>query len=90
MARILHWTSVSLVLMSIITGTESGSLPESVDATEVLGRHASYAVLLLTVMFVRLAWRLTNINPVRSYTLHPYHKGVAMSVHWTIYIVIIT
>jgi len=88
-ARVLHWSSVALLLGVVVLGTQLADIPDEPDAPQVLSRHVSLGLLLLGVMVARFVWRLCNPNPVLSYALHDIHKRGAISVHWFIYAVVI-
>lgn len=84
-ARLLHWTSVALVLMSVMLGAELQALAADEANRELVARHASFGLLLLAVMMMRFGWRLQNFNPVRSYTINGFQKRAAISLHWFLY-----
>lgn len=84
-ARALHWTSVALMLMSIMLGAELQAMTPADDKTLTIARHASYGLLLMAVLVLRYAWRLANLNPVLSYTLPAWQRRSAISLHWFLY-----
>lgn len=89
-ARLLHWTSVVLLLTPIVTSSALERLDDGPEKLALIRQHASWGLLLLLVMVMRLTWRIRNPNPVRSYTIREWQKTAAVFLHWTIYLVIIT
>lgn len=88
--RILHWTSVTLLVTLILTadgfdGVEKGPLRDT-----LVSQHASWGLLFILVMTSRVYWRVSNHNPVRSYSIANWQKFAAITLHWSIYIVVIT
>ena len=88
--RILHWTSVALLLTLILTANDFDDLEQGVERAELIRTHASWGLLFLLVMSLRLYWRLSNINPVNSYSIHGWQKFSAKFLHWSIYFIVIS
>lgn len=88
-ARILHWSSVALLLGTVVLGTRLTDASDDSETLQVLSQHVSLGLLLLGAMVARFVWRLQNPNPVLSYALHDIHKRCAIAVHWFIYAVVI-
>jgi len=89
-ARVLHWSSVAMLLTIIVVAsqlTEQTSVPEKLV---LISQHASLGMLLLILMLTRLRWRHLNLNPIHSYSIQPWQKLLAISLHRSIYIIIIT
>lgn len=89
-ARGLHWTSVTLVLLSVLFGTEIAALAEDEESSAALAKHSSFGLALLAVMLSRFAWRMKNHNPILSYTIAPWQKRSAMSLHWFLYALVVS
>ena len=88
--RILHWTSVTLLVTLIRTADGFQDLEAGNTRTLLVRQHASWGVLFILVMFMRVGWRLSNLNPVRSYSIRHWQKFSAVFLHWSIYLVVIT
>lgn len=88
-ARTLHWTSVALVATLFIDITGLDVPPKSLNREAVVDFHVAVGLVLMAVMLARLAWRLTNPNPLDSYGLSPRHRTFAVSVHRTVYVVVL-
>lgn len=88
--QILHWTSVTLLVILIVTAGKFEGIQESPDKTGLIMQHASWGLLFLLVMLLRVYWRITNLNPVRSYHIPDWQKFAAIFLHRMIYVVVIT
>jgi cytochrome b561 len=74
----------------IITANRFEGLQQDSDKTDLIMQHASWGILLLLLMFLRLYWRITNLNPVHSYNIADWQKFSAILIHRLIYFVVIT
>lgn len=88
-ARILHWTSVALLLTLIVVASQFSDLTHGPEKLALISSHSSIGILLLILMIARLTWRNLNPNPIRSYSIRPWQKLVAISLHRSIYVIII-
>ena len=88
--RFLHWLSVALLVAMIVTALPFEEMEPGPEKTELIRRHASYGLIFLLVMGLRVYWRLTNVNPVLSYSIRNWQKVCAVFLHRTIYFVVIT
>ena len=84
-ARVLHWTSVVLLVTAFIYGDQSAGLEDGAEKSSAIAQHISYGLLLLAIMLSRFAWRQHNHNPVESYRIARWQKFTALGVHWFIY-----
>ena len=88
-ARTLHWTSVALVLASVVIATQAGAMEDGPEKTVALTQHSALGLAILAVMLTRLYWRIVNANPVESYTLPRWQKVMAMSLHRGLYCLVL-
>lgn len=88
-ARVLHWTSVTLLVVLIITADQFEELSDSPEKVELIRQHASYGLIFLFIMMLRAYWRNTNHNPVNSYSIQTWQKFAARWLHRSIYFVVI-
>lgn len=89
-ARILHWTSVAMLLTIIVVASEFTDKANGPEKLELISRHSSIGLMLLVLMMARLIWRNLNPNPIHSYSIQPWQKLMAVSLHRSIYVIIIT
>jgi cytochrome b561 len=87
--RLLHWSSVALLVTLILTAAEFEDLDASPDKLRLIHQHASYGFIFLFLMSLRLFWRCTNYNPVYSYNIQSWQKFGAHFLHWGIYVIVI-
>lgn len=88
-ARILHWTSVAMLLTIIVVASQLTDIAPGPKRLGLISQHASIGIMLLILMITRLTWRQLNPNPIYSYSIKPWQKLVAISLHRSIYIIII-
>ena len=88
-ARTLHWTSVTLLVLAVYTSTVLGDLEDGPERLAVIAEHVSYGLALLILMLARFYWRQVNHNPLLSYSIHNIQKRAAISVHWFVYAAVI-
>ena len=88
--RALHWTSVTLLVVLILTGDGFADLEASEHRSSLVATHVSWGLLFLLVMLARVYWRISNHNPVQSYSIRKWQKYSARSLHLTIYFVVIS
>ena len=89
LARVLHWSSVGLILVCVIYGTSIEVPPPGEDEAAQIARHSSFGLLFLAVMLMRFGWRLANPNPVLSYEIAAWQQRAAISLHWFIYALVV-
>jgi cytochrome b561 len=89
-ARILHWSSVAMLLTIIVVASQFSDLAPGPERLALISSHSSIGILLLMLMTARLTWRNLNANPIHSYSIKTWQKLLAISLHRAIYIIIIT
>lgn len=89
-ARMLHWSSVAMLLTIIVVASQFKDQAPGPEKFELISRHSSLGIMLLMLMIARLTWRNLNPNPIHSYHIKTWQKLLAISLHRSIYIIIIT
>jgi cytochrome b561 len=89
-ARILHWTSVALLLSLVVVASQFEEMLASPEKLKLTILHSSIGFIFFLVMLTRLTWRKLNHNPIKSYSIKNWQKITAISLHRSIYIVLIT
>lgn len=89
-ARLLHWSSVALLLSVLYLAGQIEVELEVIQRLELIDQHSLMGLCLLLLMLLRFGWRQLNINPVESYSLHPLQKMAAITLHRGIYALLIT
>ena len=57
---------------------------------ELIKRHNSWGLMFLLVMSLRVYWRITNENPIVSYSIRNWQTFAARFLHLSIYVVVFT
>ena len=87
-ARLLHWTSVLLVL-ALFVGISGLDVPPKLYArADYVDTHVALGWTLLVVMILRLSWRLTNANPLLGWRMRRAQRAVALTLHRGMYVVV--
>jgi cytochrome b561 len=89
-ARHLHWTTVALIAAQVPLGgamSYRGNVLNLWDAltNALYSWHKLIGVVILLLVIVRLAYRLTRGAPSDEPTLEPWQKLVSHATHWAIY-----
>jgi cytochrome b561 len=84
-ARVLHWVAAALVLLQI----PGGLLIANFEMGPIYNLHKSAGILILGVMIVRLAWRVTHRAPPLPADIPATQRLAARAVHWTLYAFVI-
>lgn len=88
-ARMLHWASVAMLLTIIVVASQFADQAPGPEKQALISLHSSIAIMLLMLMITRLTWRNLNPNPIHSYSIKTWQKLLAISLHRSIYIIII-
>ncbi len=62
-SQILHWVIGFFIIILLSVGFYIESLPNSPEKSNILSIHKATGVLVLMLVFVRIIWRLSNIQP---------------------------
>lgn len=94
MARVLHWLSAALVLGMVATGLVMVYRGKDLNIWDQLTNtlyttHKTLGLIVLALIVVRLAYRLTFGAPPDEPTLAGLQRVVAHLTHWSIYALLI-
>lgn len=81
---ILHWLMAVLIIGLVGVGLYMVTLPISYEKLKLYGWHKEYGLLALSLVVIRISWRLINITPRLALPL--LEKLAARTVHWTFYL----
>ena len=85
-AKVLHW----LVVVLLAVQFPIGWLMPDVHAGppgRAMTLHISFGLTILTLILLRLVWRITNpVAPESS--LPPWQRASAEAVHWLLYVLV--
>lgn len=88
-ARTLHWLTVALLLIQIPLGFYMVDLAAKTNFAPPTGtlydRHKLIGMVILLLVVVRLAYRLTQGAPGPEPTIQPWQRIVSELTHWVLY-----
>ena len=88
-ARLLHWLIAALVFAQIGLGWAAVSWRLSPTKLDLFVWHKSIGMLILALMFVRLAWRLANPAPTLPPGMSPLERRAARASHFLLYLLLL-
>ena len=87
-AKIFHWLVASLILWQLFTGFNLSTLEFSLDKIALIEAHKIFGTIILTMILIRLAWRIYNTAPSNK-ELPKFHRITSIIVHNFLYILVI-
>jgi cytochrome b561 len=92
--RLLHWTTVILVVVAWTLGTFGDDFPEGLARATALFIHISAGLLILIALVMRLAWRMVEPPPPPEPNefgrwLGAFADPAARLAHYTLYALLI-
>jgi len=84
-AKTFHWLIFLLIAGLVIIGFLMESMPNSPDKFKLIGLHKSIGITVLTLVSLRLIWKLANSSPLLPNTLNALEKLLAHAGHWALY-----
>jgi cytochrome b561 len=88
-AKLFHWLGALLVLFLVAHGWWMTHLVARAGRLEQYALHAAAGYYLLSLLALRLAWRLGNAVPVLPAELPRWRRGAARGAHWLLYILML-
>lgn len=92
-ARALHWLVVALLLVQIPLGLYMVSYGAATKFAPPTGQmydsHKLLGLAILSVMLVRLGYRLIHGAPADEPTIEPWQKVVSHITHWALYLLLL-
>lgn len=84
-SQVLHWTIALLILGMAVVGLTMTELPKTPKYFWVYDLHKSTGLTVLTLMAMRLAWRLYAGAPPPVPGTPTWQHSLATLTHWAIY-----
>jgi len=81
----LHWIMAILIIGLLVLGLYMVPLPISREKLKLYRWHKEFGMVVLMLVVLRAAWRLSNIIPSLA-SLPPWEKFAARSVHYAFYV----
>lgn len=88
LAKALHWLIAIGIFYLIWLGLEQSGMERGDEKTAIRATHASWALIVLALMTVRIVWRLMNETPAHPDGMPGWQRASASIAHWAIYIVV--
>lgn len=88
LAKALHWLIAIGIFYLIYLGLSQSDMERGPARLAIRSTHASWALLVLTLMTVRLIWRVSNPTPAHPDGAPIWQGLLATVVHWAIYLTV--
>lgn len=85
-AKTFHWLLFVLLTFAIIMGNLLAEMPKGAEKLQAAGLHKSFGAILLTLILLRLLWRLVNESPGLPGDISAGQALLAKGMHWVLYI----
>ncbi len=86
-AKVLHWLVAALLLVQYLIGWLMPDIHRGPPGTPMT-LHISFGILILIVVALRFAWRLTHpVAPESS--LAPWQRLGSEAMHWLLYVLVL-
>jgi cytochrome b561 len=87
-AKILHWLVVALLVIQYLIGWFMPDIHRGMAPGLAMTWHISIGTVILALIVVRFAWRLTHpVAPESS--LPPWQQLGSEAVHWLLYLIVL-
>lgn len=90
LAKTLHWLIAIGIFWIIWLGFEQADMERGPEKLAARMTHGSWALLVLTLMTIRIVWRLMNETPAQPDDTPGWQRVTASITHWAIYIAVFT
>lgn len=88
-ARVLHWITATLVLFQLPLGFVVARNWSGPVHDALYNLHRSIGALIIPIILVRFAYRLTHPAPPLPDDIPPLQQLAALVTHWTLYALLI-
>jgi cytochrome b561 len=87
-AKAFHWLIVALLVVQYPIGWLMPDIHGGMKPGAGMTLHVSFGILILVVIVIRFAWRLTHpVAPESS--LPPWQRLSSEAVHWALYVLVL-
>ena len=84
-AKALHWLIAIGIFWLLYLGLEQSGMERGAEKSALRATHASWALLVLTLMTIRVVWKFMNETPLHPQGTPAWQRTSATAVHWAIY-----
>jgi cytochrome b561 len=87
-AKVFHWLIVALLLVQYPLGWLMPDIHRGMKPGDAMTWHISIGIVILTLIALRLTWRLTHpVAPESS--LAPWQRVTSEAMHWLLYVLVL-
>jgi cytochrome b561 len=88
-AKLLHWLVVALMITQFALAWMMPHIGRNTQPNMIINLHFSFGIVVLAVVIVRLAWRLTQGEPAPLPGLPAWQVRSARLVHGALYLLLV-
>ena len=88
-AIVLHWLILALLVAQYTIGWTMPHIGRNTPVTTLISLHFSIGVLIIGVIIVRLAWRISHLEPAPQEGIPPWQVRSARVIHWLLYLLLL-
>jgi cytochrome b561 len=88
-AKSLHWLIAALLVAQFWVAWTMPHIRRDTKPEDLIAVHLSLGAIILLVVVVRLAWRLTHRVPLLSDDLPPWQHRAAQALHALLYLILV-
>ena len=88
LAKALHWLVAVGIFWLIYLGLEQAGMERGEAKSAIRATHASWALLVLTLMTIRIIWKFMNETPAHPDGMPGWQRMGATITHWAIYVAV--
>lgn len=81
-----HWVIALLIIFELILGIYMVDLPLGLQKVMLYGWHKEFGTLVLMLVSLRVAWRISNVVPLLPSHMLSWQKLGARIVHFLLYV----
>lgn len=85
-AKGFHWLLLVMLTFSVFAGNFLADMPKGAEKLQAAGMHKSFGAIILTLVFLRLFWRILNVQPGGPVGATPIQRRLASAMHWGLYL----
>jgi cytochrome b561 len=87
-AKVFHWLIVALLLVQFPIGWLMPDIHRGMKPGDAMTWHISIGIVMLILIVLRLAWRVTHPVPPES-SLPPWQRVSSEAMHWLLYALVL-
>src|SRR5258708_21855746 len=88
-AKTLHWLIAAVILLQFGLAWSMASVRAGNEADLLINLHFAFGVLVVPLVLLRLAWRLTHPVPLLTNTVPLWQERLAEITHWLMYLLLL-